>query len=193
MDTTGMITAVEAAQWLDVSYKTVLRHIKSGDIPAVKVAPNRYAIKIADLPARLGVKSMLARLAAIEARMDNMERKSVNLSVRAYNAQESLYTPIAVSSIMSDSIIGPDVAYKATLAAFDEAINTRADIARFLGNHGIRASTAEKWKDCPLSLDGALLYAKWHIQTIGWRARQANMRLFECDQTDCICHQILGG
>lgn len=197
MDITGTITAVEAAEWLGVSYKTVLRHIKSGAIPAVKVASNRYAIRLADLPARLAARSMLARLDAVERRLSALEQKKpCNLSVRPYNAQEGYLPPKVVSSIVSRGFTGPSDGYTASLSAYDEApawADSRSEIARFLQSHGIKASTAEKWRDCPLSFDGALFYAMRHIEAIGWRARQVGMRLVRCGKADCPCIDIIEG
>lgn len=67
------VTATQAAALTGVSERTIRRKIAAGQLPARRVAPNRFAIAMRDLPQRRGVDALAGRIEVIEQRLDRLE------------------------------------------------------------------------------------------------------------------------
>lgn len=67
------VTATQAASLSGVSERTIRRRIAAGQLPARRVAPNRFAIKIEDLPIARGLGDLAGRLEALERRVAALE------------------------------------------------------------------------------------------------------------------------
>lgn len=73
------VTAAQAAGLTGLSERTIRRRIAAGKIPARHVAPNRYAIKVLDLPVRHSVEELASRIAALERRVRLLELRQAAL------------------------------------------------------------------------------------------------------------------
>ncbi|HEX6819536.1 MAG TPA: helix-turn-helix domain-containing protein [Ktedonobacterales bacterium] len=74
------VTATEAAKLTGLSERTIRRRILSGALPARHVRSNRYAIRMSDLalsgfPAQDSIVSLIARVQALESRMQHLEHQ----------------------------------------------------------------------------------------------------------------------
>lgn len=69
------VTATQAAAITGLSERTIRRKIASGQIPARRLAPNRFAIHVQDLPSRRGVdiETLVAQVEALEQRITRLE------------------------------------------------------------------------------------------------------------------------
>lgn len=67
------VTATQAASLSGVSERTIRRRIAAGKLPARRIAPNRFAIKIEDLPINRGFGDLVGRLEALERRVAAIE------------------------------------------------------------------------------------------------------------------------
>lgn len=63
------VTATQAASLSGVSERTIRRRIAAGELPARRVAPNRFAIRVEDLPIRRGFSDLAMRVEALERRV----------------------------------------------------------------------------------------------------------------------------
>ena len=85
------VTATQAASLLGLSERTIRRRIAAGQLPARRVAPNRFAIKVQDLPLHHGFADLASRLEALERRVATLElRQQVPLAQRPAVPMESL-------------------------------------------------------------------------------------------------------
>lgn len=67
------VTASQAAALTGLSERTIRRKIAAGEIRARHVAPNRYAIKVADLPVHRSPDELIARIEELEHRVRLLE------------------------------------------------------------------------------------------------------------------------
>lgn len=67
------VTATQAAALIGVSERTIRRKIAAGQLPARRVATNRFAIAVSDLPRRRGIDALTARIEAVEQRVERLE------------------------------------------------------------------------------------------------------------------------
>lgn len=67
------VTATQAASLLGLSERTIRRRIAAGQLPARRIAPNRFAIKVQDLPLRHGFADLASRLETLERRVAALE------------------------------------------------------------------------------------------------------------------------
>ena len=67
------VTATEAAALTGLSERTIRRRIARGELPARHIGPNRYAIRVADLPQRRRPSDLEARIEAVEHRLRLLE------------------------------------------------------------------------------------------------------------------------
>lgn len=67
------VTATQAASLSGVSERTIRRRIAAGQLPARRVAPNRFAIKIEDLPINRSRGDLVERLEALEQKVAVIE------------------------------------------------------------------------------------------------------------------------
>lgn len=67
------ITAAQAATLTGYSERTIRRKIASGELPARRVATNRFAIDVRDLPRRWNGHDVERRLEALERRVQLLE------------------------------------------------------------------------------------------------------------------------
>ena len=77
------VNATQAAVLSGFSERTIRRKIASGLIPARRIASNRFAIRVSDLPARRGADALVERVAALEQRLVELEYQ-----VKLLSAQE---------------------------------------------------------------------------------------------------------
>ena len=69
------VSAAQAAMLLGLSERTIRRKIASGKLPARRVAPNRFAIAVRDLPRRRDMNDLARRLEALERRVALLEEQ----------------------------------------------------------------------------------------------------------------------
>jgi hypothetical protein len=67
------VTAVEAAALTGLSERTIRRRIAAGTLHARRISANRFAIHVDDLPQRKGLDALLARIDALERRVQALE------------------------------------------------------------------------------------------------------------------------
>src|SRR5579884_3962408 len=67
------VTATQAAALTGLSERTIRRKIAAGTLRARRVAPNRFAIAVSDLPKRRGVEALVARVEDLERRVERLE------------------------------------------------------------------------------------------------------------------------
>lgn len=67
------VTAAQAAALTGFSERTIRRKIARGELPAQRVAPNRFAIDITDLPQRWDDRNLARRLDALDRRVRRLE------------------------------------------------------------------------------------------------------------------------
>src|SRR5690242_1887893 len=74
------VTATQAARMTGLSERTIRRRIAAGEIPARHLAPNRYAIRVSDLPKRRGDDELEARIIALEHRVHLLALQQAELA-----------------------------------------------------------------------------------------------------------------
>ncbi len=67
------VTATEAAQLTGLSERTIRRKIACGELPARRIAPNRFAIRVRDLPMHRSTSEAETRIEALEHRVRLLE------------------------------------------------------------------------------------------------------------------------
>lgn len=67
------VTAAQAAAMTGFSERTIRRKIAAGELPARRVAPNRFAIDVLDLPQRWNDRDLVRRIDALEHRVRLLE------------------------------------------------------------------------------------------------------------------------
>ena len=67
------VTATQAASLVGLSERTIRRRIAAGQLPARRIAANRFAIKVQDLPLQHGFADIASRLDALERRVATLE------------------------------------------------------------------------------------------------------------------------
>lgn len=107
------VTATQAASLSGVSERTIRRRIAAGKLSARRIAPNRFAIKIDDLPLNREFGDLVGRLEALERRVTAIELW-----------QQALLRTRAVESVAppSDVSLGPLHALLAELARETERL-----------------------------------------------------------------------
>lgn len=101
------VTATEAALLTGLSERTIRRRIARGELPARHIAPNRYAIRVRDLPAP-------RTLSEVDARLEALEQRAHVLEVRV----EQLFTLAgALSGAPAHDGSGADGAYRVPSSA----------------------------------------------------------------------------
>lgn len=88
------VTATQAALLSGVSERTIRRRIAAGQLPARRVAPNRFAIKIEDLPINPGLGDLAGRLEALERRV-----AAIELRQQALLRTQAASTPAPVGDV----------------------------------------------------------------------------------------------
>lgn len=73
------VTAIQAAALTGLSERTIRRRIATGELPARRIAPNRFAININDLPRPAAHDHNDARLYALEQRVTELEAQQQSL------------------------------------------------------------------------------------------------------------------
>jgi hypothetical protein len=69
------VTATQAAALTGFSERTIRRKIAAGELRARRIAPNRFAIAVEDLPRRRGAQAPAVRLEALEQRLEALEQR----------------------------------------------------------------------------------------------------------------------
>jgi|SRR5215470_4123033 len=67
------VTAAQAAGLTGLSERTIRRRIAAGKLVARRVAPNRFAIAVGDLPLRHDLHALMGRLEQLERRVQALE------------------------------------------------------------------------------------------------------------------------
>lgn len=80
-DDSLLVTAVQAAQLGGVSERTIRRWIARGKLPATRIAPNRFAIRITDINECTQDRdtTLARRVALLEARGADLEARVAHL------------------------------------------------------------------------------------------------------------------
>lgn len=94
------VTAAQAATLTGLSERTIRRRILSGQIPARRIAANRYAIRVEDLPRVGGAASVFARLDDVETRLRTLEGEVLALRAMVADFTDAL-SPAAENSTAS--------------------------------------------------------------------------------------------
>ena len=94
------VTATQAAALMGLSERTIRRRIATGEIRARHVAPNRYAIKICDLPQQQLAEDMLTRIQLLERRVRQLERRD--------RQTDPVETADTVEALISDEEPAPE-------------------------------------------------------------------------------------
>ncbi|MBF6591273.1 MAG: helix-turn-helix domain-containing protein [Ktedonobacterales bacterium] len=97
------VTATEAATLTGLSERTIRRKIASGVLRARRVAPNRYAIKVRDLPIQGRADDLAMRMEALEHRVRLLELRLNEVLVRREG------TPTLSESILSETAALPEL------------------------------------------------------------------------------------
>lgn len=74
------VTAAQAAALTGRSERTIRRKIAAGELPARRVAPNRFAINLRDLPMRRAGSDLAAQFDVLERRVRLLEQRLDALS-----------------------------------------------------------------------------------------------------------------
>jgi hypothetical protein len=69
------VNATQAAVLCGYSERTIRRKIASGQIPARRIATNRFAIRVSDLPDRQGENALSKRVTALELRVHELDQQ----------------------------------------------------------------------------------------------------------------------
>jgi hypothetical protein len=85
------VTAARAATMTGLSERTIRRKILAGEIRARRVAPNRYAINVHDLPARHASADALSRVDELEQRVRLLELRLQRVEILL--APSPMYMP----------------------------------------------------------------------------------------------------
>jgi hypothetical protein len=88
------VTATQAARMTGLSERTIRRKIATGEIPARHIAPNRYAIRVSDLPKRRGVDELEARIIALEHRVHLLALQQADLASGPHSGRTPAAEPI---------------------------------------------------------------------------------------------------
>lgn len=105
------VTAAQAAALTGFSERTIRRKIASGELPARRLAPNRFAIDVRDLPVRWDDKDLARRMDMLEHRVRVLEERQRTLlryagaSGREQAAGESAGQPEDSISTLHDLLI----------------------------------------------------------------------------------------
>lgn len=91
------VTATQAASLLGLSERTIRRRIAAGQLPARRVAPNRFAIKVQDLPLQRSYADLAAHLEALERRVAALELRQQALLMVRPTAPAAVATPMALA------------------------------------------------------------------------------------------------
>lgn len=217
------VTAAQAAFLVDRHERIIRWHLQRGDFPSAVKEGNTWRIDTSELeriagwrvdPRRLAelqaeeaqtAASMAARLEAMEARIRALEARlraveSGNSAVTRSEGQESLsgredvspnsyHTPRPPVEPLSASY-----ALRYTAPAGPGTFAARADAARWLMRHGINAEGTPKswpgWRDVRLEPRDVLRLAVSVYDPANWRI---TWRLHPCDDSACVCHELLQG
>lgn len=79
------VTAIQAAALTGLSERTIRRRIATGELPARRIAPNRYAINVDDLARHDAHGNSAARLDTLEQRVAALESQQ-RLILRALDS-----------------------------------------------------------------------------------------------------------
>lgn len=80
------VNATQAAALIGVSERTIRRRIAAGQLVARRVAPNRFAIAVSDLPKGRGMDALVGRFDAIEQRVKILEARLQSFTAGADHA-----------------------------------------------------------------------------------------------------------
>lgn len=169
-----------------------------------KVDPRRLA-ELSERDAKTAA-SMAARIEALEARVRALEAQ-----IRALQSNQSANSPYNASRGDSDGLAGLDslghrpaaytpsaepvtrsYALRYTAPSSPGTFATRADAARWLMRHGINAEGTPKswpgWRSVRLEPEDVLRLAIAVYDPGNWRI---TWRLHRCDDTGCVCADLL--
>lgn len=76
------VTATQAASLTGVSERTIRRRIASGSLPARRIAPNRFAINVRDLPLPGNDAELATQVEVLERRVRVLEEQQLALLQR---------------------------------------------------------------------------------------------------------------
>lgn len=118
------VTATQAASLSGVSERTIRRRIADGRLPARRVAPNRFAIRVQDLPLQRGFGDLALRLEALERRVAVLElRQQVLLRMRPTDTVgSSASASTAAQAAENDALLSQFQALLAELARESERL-----------------------------------------------------------------------
>lgn len=82
------VTAIQAARLTGLSERTIRRRIASGSLPARRIARNRFAINLRDLPVTGHDDALAAQVEALERRVRTLEEEQRALLRRLKEREE---------------------------------------------------------------------------------------------------------
>lgn len=103
------ISAAQAAALTGFSERTIRRKIAAGELPARRIAPNRFGINVRDLPRRRDVSDLASRLAALEQRVTLLEEGQRALPLALLRAAAPPEDAGAILAGGEDSAVSPAV------------------------------------------------------------------------------------
>ncbi len=116
------VTATQAASLLGLSERTIRRRIAAGQLPARRVASNRFAIKVQDLPLRHGVADLTSGLEALERRVMALELWQRAALMQQSSARAAANVQASSSHAEGDASLGQLHALLAELARETERL-----------------------------------------------------------------------
>lgn len=99
------VTAAQAATLTGFSERTIRRKIASGELPARRLAANRFAIDVRDLPRRWNGNEVERRLKALERRVELLEERQWALLQQLGKEECAEYGPVLATAEEQDASI----------------------------------------------------------------------------------------
>jgi len=199
------VTARRAADLSGLNERTIRRMIQRGDLPAQKIAVNRYLIDTDHLPPRKRspIREELTvlhqEIDALKRRLNALEKgKTPPDALRAKSDRvEASDAPVAIPTLTRQVLAdaGEPSAPPSVPPANDETLPRVVDVSRYLERHGINPYTPRSWpwlkEALPITGSSLLIRAREHIRASGWRA--GTLVLHKCTQANCACWWVLDG
>jgi excisionase family DNA binding protein len=197
----GMVTARRAAEITGLNERTIRRMIHRGDLAAVKVAVNRYLIRLADLPPRKRNR-IREELDALRSDLETLRRRVAALESAktlpdALRAESGRLPAPGTRSYLPDlsSLLAPRPT-QLVYGPHGEPFPRIVDACIFLERHGINRMTPRTWpwlkEALPITEAELLQRTRAHVLATGWRAG-GTRALHKCTQEDCVCQWLLDG
>lgn len=99
------VTAAQAATLTGFSERTIRRKIASGELPARRLAANRFAIDVRDLPRRWNGNEVERRLKALERRVELLEERQWMLLQQFSKEEGAEYGAVLAAAEEQDASI----------------------------------------------------------------------------------------